>query len=687
MAEKLVPVVCAWCSVGCRLYIVNDSGYPKRIEFDYDHYTVNNGKLCPKGVASFQYLRHPDRLKKPLKRVGERGEGKFVEISWEEAIKEIAQKLKEIKEKYGPDALAFLGTERISVEANYVLQKLARALGTNNVEHPGRFCQSTVFFAKQKILGNPFLTNPFEDITKTKAILIWGYNPAATSPVFFGQYVEKAILDNGAKLIVVDPRKTETAKFADIHIQPYPGTDLAVALAMLNVIIKNELYDKDFIAERVEGFEELAKKVEQYTPRWAEKISGVPAELIEKAAITFATAGKGALLQQMGSTQHANGTLLHMALAALIVICGYVGKEGVMSGAIPGAYNAMGVSIMGVDCDMLPGRVSVEDEEEVKRIEEIWGFKIPRKPGLTYFRIIEAINEGKVKALYIVGVNPAKGAPNSAFVREALKKAEFIVVQDVFPNETAQYADIVLPAAAWYEQEGTIMSFERRVQRSFKAADPPGDAKPDWQIIVEVARALGLGEYFNYSSVDDILREINRAVPILAGATPERLKENIEGCIFPCPDEKTETPRLFLDGFMTPDGKAHLIPVDYEPPGEVPDEEYPFWLTNFTLVGQFRTGVRSFRSRSLEKRWPEPFVMINVSDAAKLGIKTGDLVKVETRRGSLTARAEVTPNIREGVIAMPWHWDFNYLTTDVLDKYVEMPELKTAACRISKVKG
>jgi len=687
MAEKLVSVVCPWCSVGCRFYIVSVNGYPKKIEFDYENDIRNHGKLCPKGVAAFQYLRHPDRLKRPLKRVGERGEGKFVEISWEEAIKEIAKKLSEIREKYGPEALAFLGSERCSLEENYVLQKLARALGTNNLEYVCRLCQSTAVVGKGKVLGHPGLTNPFEDILKAKVIVIWGYNPAASNPVFFGQYVEKAIIDNNATLIVVDPRKTETAKYADIHLQPYPGTDLAVALAMLNVIITKELYDKDFVAERAEGLEKLATIVERYTPEWAEEVSGVPAELIRKAAITFATAGTAALLTNEGVNQHTNGTKTVMALTEMMVLCGYFGKEGVMSGAIPGAHNGMGAGLAGVEPDALPGKFPLHAEQHRKRIEEAWGFKIPEKPGITYVEMVDAILEGKIRALYVMGTNPAKSLPNLKKVEKALKNIEFLVVQDIFLTETAKYADIVLPAAAWFEKDATAISFERRIQRSFKAAEAPGEAKPDWEIIVMLAKELGLGKYFNYSSADDILREINRIVPPLAGATPERLKKNLKGCMIPCPDENTETPRLFVKGFLTPNGKAQLIPVEYEDPGEVPDEEYPFWLTNYRFVGHFHTGTMSHRSKSLKKRWPEEYVEINENDAKRLGIKDGDLVKVETRRATLVLKAKVTPHIREGVVAIPWHWNVNYLTTDVLDEYAKMPELKTAACRISKVEG
>ncbi len=685
MREKHL-IVCPYCSVGCRMYVETEDGYPVGIEYVDDIPGIPNkgGKLCPKGNVAFQYAQSKDRLTRPLKKVAP---GKFQEISWQEAMDEVAGRMNEIKGKHGPGALAFLGSEKCSVEDNYLIQKLARAMGSNNVEFAGRLCQSSNVVARTKILGSAPQTNPSDDVLKADVVVLWGYNPAATNPVFFGQYVEKAVLDNGAKLIAVDAVKTQSAKYADIYLQPYPGTDLAIILAMINYVIENDLYDKDFVAKRVEGFGELAKTVEEYTPKWAEKISGVPANLIEGAARTVATGGKTAVLANEGLNQHVNGTAAMMALTDLVLITGNIGKEGVMSGAIPGAFNGMGASLTGVNCAQLPGAIPVADEEERERIERAWGLEIPDKPGLHYVAMFGAAYEGSVKALYIMGQNPARSLPDSAFVEKALEKAEFVVAQDIFPTETTKYADIVLPAAAWHERAGTAISSNRRVQWSFKAADAPGEAKPDWEILVGIANALGLGKYFYYSSIDDVLSEINKVIPALKGATPQRLRDDLKGCMFPCSDEKSETPRLFLKGFPTPSGKANLIAPKYIPPGEIPDDEYSFWLSNFRLVGHFHTGTMSFRSKSLEDRWAEGFVYINDQDARKLKVNDGDLVKVETRRSSLTAKVEVTPYIKKGVISMPWHWGFNLLTKDAVDNLSKIPGYKTAACKISKVRG
>ncbi len=684
MGEKLVPVVCPWCSVGCRFYAVSVNGHIRRVEFDYDHPTVNRGKLCPKGVASYQFINSPNRLRRPMKRVGDRGEGKFTEISWEEAYSIITGKIRETIDKHGPEALAFIASEKIFLEENYLMHKLSKALGTNNLDFPGRYCQYSNAVARTVMFGSGGATNPFSDVPKADVVVIWGHNPAETAPVFFGQYIEKALLDGGATLIVVDPRETRGHKYSSLHLKPYPGTDLALALAVLNVIVTEGLYDREFVETRTNGFKELRESIQRYTPKWAEDICGVPAAEIKDVARKIASAKNLVFLINEGVNQHINGYETALVVANIIAVTGSIGRDDVFSGVFPGANCGYCAAMTGIAPNKLPTGKLVTDESARKELERLWGFEIPEKPGMDLTSIIRSMGDG-IHLVYMAGANIAKSAPNSGWVREQLKKLDFLVVQDVFLTDTAKYADVVLPAAAWFEKTGTAISVERRVQRTYKAAAPPGEAKPDWLILVELAKRLGLGEYFKYKNTDEILREVNSVIPIFKGATPEYLKEHLEGCFFPCTEPGEGTKVLFKSGFKKPDGRAQLMVVEWREPPEMPDDEYPLWLTNFRLVGHWHTGTMSFESRSLEKRWPEEYVMINTKDAQRLGVKDGELIKVETRRGGILAKASVSDHVRESVIAMPNHWQINFLTLDETHEKTKMAELRAIAARVVKV--
>lgn len=684
MSEKLTPVVCPFCGFGCRLYIKSFNGEPIGIEFYGEPGSVNEGKLCPKGVAAPFYLRHPDRLKKPLKRVGEKGEGKFKEITWSEAFKEITTMLNAIKKEYGPDAVGFFSSARCTNEENYLIQKIARVFGTNNIDHCARLCHSSTVAGLLRTVGAGAQTNPYTDILKTNVIFIIGYNPAESHPVFM-RYILKA-KDRGTKIIVADPRRTRTAWFADIYMQHYPGTDIALLNGMMHVIIKEELYDKEFVITRTVGFEKLRTVVSKYTPEYVEKITGVPAQTIVEAARTFATAGRGVVMWAMGLTQHICGTENVMAAATLAMICGYVGREGCGLFPMRGQNNVQGACDLGALPNLLPGYRKVTDDAKRKEVAKHWGLEdLPSEPGLTIVEMIHGAHEGKIKALYIMGENPAVSDPNLNLVRKALKELEFLVVQDIFLTETAMYADIVLPAAAWGEKAGSYTASERRVQWSFKACEPPGEAKPDWLILSRLGKELGLPSWPDYSSPEDILREINRVVPQYKGITPERLKNNLAGIQWPCPGEDHPgTPRLHVERFLTPDGKGHLAAVEYRPPAEVPDEEYPLILTTVRIVGQYHTLTMSNRIPYLKKRWPEPYVEINPVDAEKYGIKDGESVVIITRRGQFECKAKITRSIKPGVVSVPWHWGANVLTNDVLDPISKIPEYKVCACKIVK---
>ncbi|ABL77600.1 formate dehydrogenase subunit alpha [Thermofilum pendens] len=680
---RKVKVICPYCGVGCGFYIsVDDYGNPVGIEHMPEH-PVNRGKLCPKGRSALDVLRAPDRLTKPLKRTES---GEFKEISWSDAIREVAENLNNVRKEYGPQAVGFLASARVFNEENYAMQKLARVFGTNNIDHCARLCHAPSLAGLSATVGAGAMTAPFEDIAASNFILIWGYNPAETHPILMGQYILKA-KEKGAKIAVVDTRCTRTAWHADYFIPIKPGTDLAVIYAMINVIIQEKLYDEKFVKERVERFDDLARFVSKYTPEYAESVSGAPAHLIRQVAREFAKAGKASICWCMGITQHTKGTNNVIGLATLAAICGYYGKEGCAVAPVRGQNNVQGACDMGALPVFLPGYARVIDAEKRKKVASAWGLDdLPAEPGYTVIEMSYAAEQGKLKAMYIMGENPLISDANANHVRKALEHLDFLVVQDIFLTETAQLADIVLPSACWAEKEGSFTNTERRVQWSFKAVEPPGEAKPDWVIITEIAKALGLERFFPYTRVEDITAEINKVVPQYAGITAERLKNSIGGILWPCPSpDHPGTARLHVEKFATPSGKFNTQTPEYTDPAEKPDEQYPLILTTFRYVGQYHTATMTHRSVHLRKRWPEPVAEIHPETARKYGVRDGGLIKIITRRGEYTCRVKVTNLIAKDVVAVPWHFGANVLTNDALDPVAKIPETKVCACKVVPV--
>ncbi|AFK22808.1 formate dehydrogenase subunit alpha [Pyrococcus sp. ST04] len=628
----------------------------------------NRGKLCPKGLHALEFVLSKDRLTHPLKKVGE----DFVKVSWDVAIKEIANKLLEIKENYGPDAIAFIASSKVSNEENYLLQKIARLLGTNNIDNCARLCHEASVHALKMTVGTGAQTNPYSDLENFKAIMIWGYNPAETHPVVM-DYIIRA-KKNGAKIIVIDVRETITMKLADYKVMIKPGTDITLANAIMNVIIEEELYNKEFVKNRTTGFSEVKMAVKKYTPEYAEKVTGVNARLIREIAEVFAKAGSGAIMWGMGLTQHVSGVENVLAVIDIALLLGYIGDKG---GLYPmrGQNNVQGAAYMGALSEFLPGYVPLTDSNFRKRVARLWGVEdLPTERGLYLTEYWDAILKGDVKALYVVGENPAVSEANVLKVRKALTKLELLVVQDIFMTKTARYAHYVLPAAAFCEKDGSYMNSERRIQWSSKICDPPGEAKPDWIILTELAKALGL-KGFNYSKVEEITEEYFKMFPELEGRDAEELKMS-DGIIIPYK-------RLHTIQFSTPDGKARMIAVEQIMPWEVPNGEYPLILTTVRVVSHYNTGEMTMRSPSLVKLMSEPVLYISKKDAERYGIKDGDIVKVETRRGSLKLKAKIA-NVKEGVIVVPFHFDANILTNDALNK-AGTPELKFSAARISLI--
>ena len=680
MARQYTPVICPYCGCGCGLYLVTENGRYAGVEYWREH-PFNRGKLCPK-ANDLSFLVSKDRLKRPLKKT----ESGWKEISWSQAIHEITDRLREYVRIYGGDVLGFLASARCYNEENYAFQKLARLLGSPNIDHCARLCHAATVHGLIRTVGTGAISNTFDQLLESDVIFMIGWNGAATHPVLFSQYVLKA-KEKGTRIIVADPVVSEAAMKADLHLQHYVGTDIPLLLSIAHVLIKENLVDWDFIEKYTEGFETFKRAAMKWPPEKAEEVTGVPARDIREAARMLGTAEKGSILWAMGLTQHITGTENAMAASMLAALRGWYGKRGCVIGGVRGQNNVQGACDMGCLAEFYPGYVRGADREKVKRIAELWGVSPDSLPGegLTVVEMSYAAEAGKIKAMYIMGENPVVSDPNTEHVRKALSKLEFLVVQDIFLTETAELADIVLPAAAWAEKEGTFTSADRHVQWSFKALEPPGEAKPDLEIIVSIAKALGLGDKFPYSSPEDALREINRVIPAYAGITPERVKKTPGGITWPCPSpEHPGANLLFADRkFKTPSGKFTFYPVEFREPAEKPDPDYPLILTTIRLVGAYHTHTMTGRSPLVAKRWPPPGqVYINPKTAEQYGIMHGQKVLIETRRGSYVAIARVTEFVRPGILAIPWHYGANVLLNDAMDPISKEPELKVAAARI-----
>jgi formate dehydrogenase alpha subunit len=662
-SKTFIPTVCPYCGAGCAFYIVVEDGRAVGLEYMTEH-PVSQGSLCPKGNAALEVLDHPDRLTHPLIK----SDGGFRIADWNEALDLIANRLSVIRDSAGPDALGFLSSAKCSNEENYLFQKLARWLGTNNVDHCARLCHAPTVVGLAHTLGSAAMTNPIPDLINADCVFVIGSNFAENyAPV--ARWVWRA-RDRGTQVIVADPRLTPTAWLADIFLQLRPGTDVALLNGMMRVILSEGLADRDFIAQRTSGFEALARHLAAYPPEKVAEITGVASAQIVAAARAFASASAATLIYCMGITQHTTGVDNVLACADLALICGHVGRPGAGLMPLRGQNNVQGACDMGALPDFLPGYQPVGD------------------PGLTVVEMINAAHEGQIKAMVVMGENPILSDPNADHAREALSRLDLLVVQDIFMTETAELADVVLPAAAWAEKSGSYTTTERRVQWSPKAVNPPGEARPDWEIICDLASRIAHHvsriTQWHYADPTAVLSEINRTVPIYAGITPQRLAAAPGGLFWPCPSpDHPGMPILHTERFATPDGRARLVPVDYVAPVEEPAAAFPLTLTTGRVVVHHNAGSMTRRSPSLLARAPTLFVELNPADAERLGLAEGDAVTVSTARGRTEAKVRITDTVESGVAFMPFHFEgTNRLTIDALDPQAKIPEYKVAACQV-----
>jgi formate dehydrogenase (NADP+) alpha subunit len=671
--------VCPYCGVGCALELQTRGNEIVKVTAPMDK-GPNRGNLCVKGRFGYHFVNSPDRLTTPLIRK----DGRLVEAGWEEALGLVARKLNEIKADHGPDRIAGLASAKCTNEDNYVFQKLIRGtIGTNNIDHCARLCHSSTVAGLATAFGSGAMSNSIEDIKQAEALLVIGSNTTEAHPII-GLDLVKAVRENGAKLIVIDPRAIKLTKFADVWLAQKPGTDVAVVNGLMNVILAEGLVDESFIAERTEDYELFKETLVRYSPEKVEEISGVPADKLRDAARLFASAGAGCIVWSMGITQHTTGVDNVLALANLAMMTGNIGRPGTGVSPLRGQNNVQGSCDMGGLPNVFPGYQPVADQAVRDKFAEAWGVEVSGRPGLTATEMTVAAIEGRIKALYIMGENPMLSDADSAHIEEALENLDFLVVQDIFLTETAALADVVLPSLTFAEREGTFTSTERRIQRIRKAVDPVGEAKEDWRIVCELSTALGYP--MSYGSPAEIMDEIASLTPSFGGVNYWRLDE-AGGLQWPCPDESHPgTPILHVGKFTRGKGKFH--PIEFRAPAEEPDIEFPLILTTGRVLNQYHTGTMIRRSAGIDEVYPVAAAEISPRDAKKHGLVNGEKVRLITRRGQIEATVMITDRSRPGVVFMPFHYKeaaANRLTNPATDPVSKIPEFKVCALRLEKV--
>jgi formate dehydrogenase major subunit len=710
---KSVDSVCPYCGVGCALTYHVDEERGAIAFADGRQQPGNKSRLCVKGRYGWDYAASSQRLTTPLVRItypkgalsGDvKGEGRgrrrpggmvdydevmphFREATWEEALQLAATRLSEIHGQHGPGAIAGFGSAKCSNEEAYLFQKLIRAgFGTNNVDHCTRLCHASSVAALLEGVGSGAVSTTYGDIINADVALLCGTNTTANHPVassFFKQARRR-----GTKLIVIDPRRERIADHADIYCQIKPGTDVAFFNGVLHEVIACGLVDREFVAERVTNYGELAATVREYTPERAAQICGVGADVIREVARLWGEAGAGVIYWGMGISQHTTGTDNARCLIALCAITGHVGRPGTGLHPLRGQNNVQGASDAGLIPMMFPDYQRVDNAAAQEKFRAAWGRELDAEPGLTVTEIVGSALKGGVRGMYMMGENPFLSDPNVNKVRKALAALEFLVVQDIFLTETAEFADVVLPATSFLEKDGTYTNTDRRVQIGRKALEPPGEARPDWEIICDISNRIGLP--MEYGSVSEIFDEMVALAPAYSGLEYENLGP--AGKLYPNPDPLHEdgTVVLFGESFATHDGKAHLVPAEWMPAKELPDEEFPFVLNTGRLLEHWHTGSMTRRSFALDAIQPQAMVFVHHADAERLGIGEGDFVRVTSRRGSIELAAKLSHRETPGSCFIPFHFReaaANLLTIDEIDPFGKIPEFKFCAVRIEPATG
>lgn len=678
---KKVLTTCPHCATGCQYYlIVKDN---KIVDVEPANGPSNKNLLCVKGrFGSFNFVHSPERLKYPLIKNKETGE--FERATWDEALDLIASKFTEIKKQYGSDALAGFACSRSPNEDCYMLQKMVRcAFGTNNVDNCARVCHSATVAGLAMTLGSGAMTNPIADITNdVDTILLVGSNPEEAHPVI-GMQIRQAV-ERGTRLIVVDPRDIGLSKKADIHLKIKPGTNVAFANGMMNVIINEGLADEEFIKTRTEGFEELKEIVKEYTPEKVAEICHIDPDHLREAALMYATAKKAPIIYCLGVTEHSTGTEGVMSMSNMAMLVGKLGKSGCGVNPLRGQNNVQGACDMGAMPGDFPGYQKVTNPEVVAKFERAWGVKLSNKPGVHATDVFGAAIRKEIRGLFIFGEDPVVTDADQNHIKKALESLDFLVLSDLFMTETAQYADVILPGTSYAEKEGTFSNTERRVQRVRKAVTLEGEMRLDTDIFIDLMNRMGYSQ--PHLTAEEIMDEIASVTPIFGGISHRRLDRG-ESIQWPCPDKRHPgTPILHVGKFSR--GLGWFYPAEYVPSAELPDEEYPLILMTGRVLYHYNTRAMTGKTPGLMEREGHSFIEMNTEDAARLGIENGEKVRVSSRRGTIISTARVGEKVSPKETWMPFHFpdgNANVLTNAALDKYARIPEYKVCAIRVDKL--
>ncbi len=695
--DRRVDSVCPYCGVGCQItYNIKDD---KILSVDGRDGPANHGRLCVKGRYGFDYVVHPGRLTKPL--IRKEGVGKdtsleidpmnplthFREATWEEALDLAASGLKRIRDEHGSQTMAGFGSAKGSNEEAYLVQKLVRVgFGTNNVDHCTRLCHASSVAALLECVGSGAVTAPFTEATNADVIVVTGANPAVNHPVaatFF-----KNATKNGVKLIVMDPRGQALSRHATHMLQFKSGSDVALLNAIMHVITEQGLYDENYIAGFTDGFDELKEHLKAFSPEAMAPICGIDPDTIRTAAEIIGNARSVMIFWGMGISQHVHGTDNARCLISLALMTGQVGRPGTGLHPLRGQNNVQGASDAGLIPIVYPDYQAVDSPEAKERFEKYWDAELDPNRGLTVVEIANAAYDGDIRALYIMGENPAMSDPDVSHAREALARLEHLVVQDIFMTETAMFADVVLPASAWPEKDGTVTNTNRQVQMGRSALPMPGDARQDWWIIQEIARRIGLD--WNYTGPADVYEEMRECMNSIKGISWERLWRD-SAVTYPCASEDDPgKPIIFGDGYPTPSGRGRFVPAGIIPPDEQPDEDYPMILTTGRVLEHWHTGAITRRASVLDTIEPEAVCHMAPQDLRGVGAKGGDHVRVSTRRGTIELAARIDSGVPPGTVFVPFAFveaAANLLTNAALDPFGKIPEFKYCAAKVEKLEA